>query len=137
MALIAGAAVLATAYLDAKHNILAEVSTISSGIAVQRELDRRTAADRTSVYYSFQQTMQKQPEAEMMMFEGKAWTWLQVELGAFRAVRGKTEADAMSLQLPDELRTICCRKESNPATQSRCSWATSQLSSSSGSPVYR
>lgn len=84
MALLAGSAVtLAAMYLDAKHDLLNEMSVIGAGIQSQRLLERKQAMDRNSVYYMFSETAEKQPNAEMIAFEGKSWSWLQVDLGAF------------------------------------------------------
>lgn len=103
MALLAGSAVtLAAMYLDAKHDLLNEMSVIGAGIQSQRLLERKQAMDRNSVYYMFSETAEKQPNAEMIAFEGKSWSWLQVDLASRRVAhyllsKGMKSGDTISL----------------------------------------
>ena len=88
MALLASASAVALAsmYLDAKHDLLNEMSIIRAGIQSQKLLERNAALDRNSVYYMFSERVEMQPEAEMIAFEGKSLSWLQVDLGTFHAL---------------------------------------------------
>ncbi|CAO3638255.1 unnamed protein product [Cunninghamella echinulata] len=75
----ATAGILGAMYLNAKFNICNDLKTIYRGIKIKSELVKLVQEKRINIYYRFKEKAKENPNRVFLIFEDKAYTFLDIE----------------------------------------------------------
>ncbi|GAA96919.1 uncharacterized protein L969DRAFT_105494 [Mixia osmundae IAM 14324] len=106
-AIKAAAGILGWMYLDAQHGISADRAKGAGLIAGSLSLKRNDRADENSLYYKFEKSVKKSPDAVCYICDGKSLTWKEVEdkahqVGHFFLSKGIKRKDVVAIYMPNK-----------------------------------